>query len=526
MDDDNKILVKELLIGFVLFAVGITMIEMAFTDKDFKLAARISMPLFGLLFLVASSIFLGPAIKDLKALKEKRKNGLKNAIADADKEPEDNFSTFRSHYMDFFSGNDARENPKVQNDVTQIYKNILDLKRNRLEKMNVRFNFKSIRKSHSSFLPPLQSQKFSDGKYNIEDVKEDIASSSEFIKNENVIYSRTDNDIAHYTVASAKYVSQNEIACPNCGAPQTKEQLLDGCDYCKTKFMVEDLSEKITDFAMRSDYELQYNRYKEVRKTFAPRIGFTVEAVVCVFYILYLIISYPTLSKELEVGGGLSYFFLGAVTAMLAAAPFAFIAIGLFYTFVFPVIQIGASINYVSKKILDKQKKAESNNRRMQDLVKNTDPNFSISAFYSNIQNKLATVFFAETNAQINAFAVSDLSGLKEKYKNVIDFETEYICMKDYSVKDNLQRARLEVAVKLVSLDGDKSSVKKENLEMLVTKSADCKTQVVCPPSLLICKGCGASLSLLEGKKCSYCGNEIDLEKHDWVIREYKEIGE
>ncbi|MBR6297371.1 MAG: hypothetical protein IKR40_12940 [Treponema sp.] len=521
MNDDNKRLVKSLLIGFALFAVGITMIEMTFTEKDFELAARICMPIFGLLFLVASSIFLVPAIDDIKLLRAKRKNGLKNEIANADAEPEDGFSVFRSHYKDFFSANEACENPKVQNDVTQIYRNILELKRNRLKKMNVDYNFKSIRKKHSKFLPPLVSQKFSDGKYNIEDVKEDIASSSEFRKDGKVIYSRADNDIAHYTVASAKYVSQNEIACPNCGAPQTKEQLLDGCDYCKTKFMVEDLSEKITDFAMRSDYELQYNRYKEVRKTFAPRIGFTVEAVVCVFYILYLIVSFPTLSKEMS-GGILTYFFLGALTAMIAAVPFAFIAIGLFYTFVFPVIQIGASINYVSKKILDKQKAAEAINRRMQDFVKQTDPNFSISAFYSNIQNKLATVFFAETDAQRNAFAVCDLSGYKDKYKNVIDLETEYICMKKYSVSDNLQNAWIEAAVKYVVLEGDKSSVKTANIEMLVTKSAECKTQIVCAPSVLRCKGCGASLSLLEGKRCRYCDTEIDLEKSDWVIREYR----
>ena len=32
----------------------------------------------------------------------------------------------------------------------------------------------------------------------------------------------------------------------------------------------------------------------------------------------------------------------------------------------------------------------------------------------------------------------------------------------------------------------------------------------------------GASLSLLEGKRCAYCGNELDLEQYDWVIREYR----
>ena len=108
------------------------------------------------------------------------------------------------------------------------------------------------------------------------------------------------------------------------------------------------------------------------------------------------------------------------------------------------------------------------------------------------------------------------MSGYKDKYKNVIDLETEYICMKKYSVSDNLQNAWIEAAVKYVVLEGDKSSVKTANIEMLVTKSAECKTQIVCAPSVLRCKGCGASLSLLEGKRCRYCDTEIDLEKSDW----------
>lgn len=32
----------------------------------------------------------------------------------------------------------------------------------------------------------------------------------------------------------------------------------------------------------------------------------------------------------------------------------------------------------------------------------------------------------------------------------------------------------------------------------------------------------GASKGSRDGKMCQYCGKEIDLEKHDWVIREYK----
>jgi rRNA maturation endonuclease Nob1 len=516
-----KDFIKSFLIGLALVASGIAMIETPFSgDEEYELAAYISMPIFGVMLLGAGIFFLAPAIQTIKSRISSKKENLKNAIANAGKEPEDLFSNFRAEYSSFLISGAQVENPDVQNHITQVFRNIIELRRNRLKRMNVLCHFKSIRKSHSS-LPPVLIEEYSDGKYQIEDVKEDIAATTDYLKDNKVIYTRTNNDIARYTVASAKYVSENKIICPNCGSEQTKEQLLDGCDYCGTKFMVEDFSEKITDFALRSDYELQYSRYKEARKKFTPYVGFAVEAVVCVAYILYMIFNCSQLRQE-SGAGVLTMIFGGILIAVIAALPFTFIMIGLFNAFVFPVIQIGASLTYVSKKILDKQKSAERNNQRMQKTVRAIDPYFSLSSFYSNVQNKLASVCFADTNSELNAFASSDLSYLKDRYKNVIDIQTEYISLKNYSVEKGLQKARVEAEIKLVSYDGVKCSVKNETVNILFTKSSACKTQVVCAPSLLRCKGCGASLSLLEGKKCKYCGQEMDLEQHDWVIREFK----
>ena len=55
-------------------------------------------------------------------------------------------------------------------------------------------------------------------------------------------------------------------------------------------------------------------------------------------------------------------------------------------------------------------------------------------------------------------------------------------------------------------------------------KDASCKTQAVCGASVMRCQGCGASLSLMEGKTCSYCGRDLDLKAYDWVIDSYDVI--
>lgn len=437
----------------------------------------------------------------------------------------DIYTDFRADYAEFLQSDITKENPAVQNDVTQVFRNILQLRQNRLKKLGVQCHFKSSRKQHSESLSPVRPTKLTDGKYEIQAVTEDIAALTEYFKGNRRIYSQTDNEIAHYTVISACQRGDGTINCPNCGASQTREQLLDGCDYCKTKFMVEDLEEKISDFALRSDYDLQYNKYRDTRKKFIPYIGFWTWLVGFLCSLLFSILD-TFLSAEETADFWEDGFFL---TALLYIVPpvwhglvFAFFAVLIFVIFVFPLIQSYQSIGYIVKMRLDKHKPAEWNNWKIQKQIREFDSHFSIAAFCSNVQNKITAVHFAETEGQINAFAASDLSPNLGLYKDVIDVQTDDIMLQDYTVSEGLQKASVQANVRLLVLDGKKCNIKNETVKMLFTKSAECKTQVVCAPSVLRCRKCGASLSLLEGKRCAYCGNELNLEQYDWVIREYK----
>ena len=63
-------------------------------------------------------------------------------------------------------------------------------------------------------------------------------------------------------------------------------------------------------------------------------------------------------------------------------------------------------------------------------------------------------------------------------------------------------------------------------LKLQLEQREHCKTQAVCAPSILKCTKCGGNLSLLEGKICKFCGNELDMKEHDWVITEYSSMQE
>ena len=157
----------------------------------------------------------------------------------------------------------------------------------------------------------------------------------------------------------------------------------------------------------------------------------------------------------------------------------------------------------------------------MADLVRKTDPLFSIQSFFGGVQNKLSAIHYAESPAEINAFSESDLSSLTGKYKDVVDVDIQDMKMESYGTDNMFQRAAVSAELRLLELHGGKIKERNEKVKMTLIKDAGCRTQAVCGASVLKCKGCGAPLSLMEGKTCRFCGSNLDLKKYDWVIERY-----
>ena len=158
----------------------------------------------------------------------------------------------------------------------------------------------------------------------------------------------------------------------------------------------------------------------------------------------------------------------------------------------------------------------------MAEHVRKLDPLFSIQSFFGGIQNKLSAIHFAERPAEINAFSERDLSFFIEKYRNVLDVDCQSMTMESYRTDETVQVATVSTELRLLEIKGSKIRERSERLKMTMIKAAGCKTQAVCGASVLTCKGCGASLSLMEGKTCRYCGRNLDLKQFDWVIADYE----
>lgn len=172
-------------------------------------------------------------------------------------------SEFRKGYNDYFKQPGILENGEMQSRSTQTFWHVCYLQKKRMNRLGVTMETKcdrrDYRKGHRrAFGGPIYQDKYSDGRYEMNNVREEITATKRFVKGGAVIGKYEYEEAASYFVLSTQSLGDNRIVCPNCGAATTKEDLIDGCDYCGTKITIEDLQDKIGHFSFNEDSEIRY----------------------------------------------------------------------------------------------------------------------------------------------------------------------------------------------------------------------------------------------------------------------------
>lgn len=518
-----------MLLGIPLCLIGGAMIEtplLGYLHGENGLVALIFGILFGGMFLFMGGMFCHMHIQELrknrkedsymKELLEALKPGFKDASGKSDLDRM--LVSFRKHYSEFLSKPHVFENDAVQQDVTQIFRNVMQFQKNRLTRLGLTCEM-VLRRMQYTNEKGITTEIYSDGKYSITEVREEVAARTVYKKDGKEIFTKQDKDTANYTIIKAQQVGEDKILCPNCGVETTREVLLDGCDYCGTKFTVEDLGSRIAVFAFRPDYKLRYEKYLRQRNKLL--LDGLLAAVVAVFlgFTTYAVLHFSELLEE--ASGGIILTILADLFAIVIASPVYIISFLIVYAnYIIPAVAILGFISWRITKAVRAIKNSAMLARDREKEIRRFDPNFSIASFYSGLQNKLSSVIFAENQDQIQAFAAKDLSPLLGKYDNVVGVDVNRMEIKGYRTDQMLQHIDVDTVLLLTRYTGKKCYTQREHIRVQLAKAASCKTQAVCAPAVLTCKGCGASLDLLRGKRCPYCGRYMDLIQHDWVIQD------
>lgn len=519
-----------IIIGLILFLIGGAMVEtpiMGYLNGEFGIVHIVFGVLFGALFFVPGAIMIFYGAKDgikkrleqpIKDVLEALKPGFREAKGTSFLDQK--LVNFREHYSEFFRKEHISQNEPIQKDVTQIFRNIMQLQKNRLNRLGLTCELVMKRMAYTSG-DNIRFTGYSDGKYSIMDVTEQVAAKTIYKQGSQEIYTKTDKETATYTLIQAKNIGAETVICPNCGVETTREALLDGCDYCGTKFTVEDLGSRIAVFAFRPDEKLRYEKYARTRNKIVTIA--IIAAVLAVFLGFTVFAVYNAPSLLAEANGGIILTLLASIFAILVASPVYILSFLIVYSgIILPVLAILGIIGYFVARKYRKMQNRPMLARGLEKSIRKEDPNFSIANFYSCLQNKISSVIYAENADEIQTFARGNLTGLLGKYSDVVGMDVDYMEITSFTRDDKLQYADVDAHLFLTRYNGKRCKVKKETMHVKLLKSAASKTQVVCAPAVQRCCGCGASLDIFRGKRCEYCGRELDLMQYDWVIDEIR----
>ncbi len=520
---------------FTIFC-GLGMIEMGVLEPTYELASRIFASVCGVILALGGGVILylyatdpyesigkGGGIRGFfRGLLEEVSPDITVVTEDLSKE-ETLLRSFRKDYAAFFEEYGVKENAAVQNDVTQIYLHILTLQKQRLDRKMIVTRAQSERVRYGAG-PAVHIHTFFDGKYRITDAAEILEARQTFgrrgEKKARPLYTKKTYETGRYRLLSAERKGGDLFICPNCGSQATRENLLDGCDYCGTRFTLEDLGTRISQFSYRPDYEVEYERYTEVRATYAKRVGLFIGIPV------FLLCAWGAVMASWDFTG----MYVLRLAAIMFAAGFptaAAVYFGelIFFFCIFPFLQAGASFRYFRgrQKAIEAEKDRDYAQQR---AVRRRDPLFSIQGFYSWVENILAAVHYGEgrgTSAFTeNRQADDQIEACLDKYRDVIDMEVMEIRLDDYQLGSEMQEAQVSARLQLLVEKKGRVRRRNEKVRLHLVKSAACKTQAVCAPSFMYCRNCGSSLSMQEGKTCPHCGTERKLSDWEWAVRSYE----
>lgn len=289
-----------------------------------------------------------------------------------------------------------------------------------------------------------------------------------------------------YYIIQSRSMNGNYI-CPNCGWEDRLEYFVDGCDYCGTKFQIEDLQQKVSSVYNPGNWKQH-------------RSGFTIHKNFMPMYIILIFIVFGLMVMGGQMENGM-------------------MLLGPFLMFVAIVVFLAVLLGKTGK---ESRTEGPAKTRQTLEKIRNVDKYFSEETFIGNFSNKLMSICYADSVQKIKPFALCDMTPFIEAYKNVIDCKLLECVLMDYQTADGFQHLRVKVRFGVVVYENGSVHEKKAHMGFALVKSMKAVTKSINDVNVYRCHSCGASLSLLNGGKCQYCGNSLDLKEYDWVIEGYE----
>ncbi|MCR4650033.1 MAG: flagellar export protein FliJ [Lachnospiraceae bacterium] len=392
---------------------------------------------------------------------------------------------------------DAINGEKELTDADQDIKYAIELQRKRLEKKNVKIRY-SI--TPRGLLPnTVKLKQWSDNHYTCQNgvytcaFERTIQGSGGHRlhgKYKTTFYeTKTD-------VTGGQNVEDDIYVCPNCGAPTPIKDLLNGCPYCSTKFKMDDLFPKISNYYFLRDY----SRTKS--EMLLHFLKFIIPSGIILFFVGLISIIFQGKEALLRPET-----FLSLICGPIFMAP---VLGGTLAVYALAINLILGAIGTIPMM------GTIGSARRFENYMKKYSPEFSFEYLTGKTISLMKMIFFSDEHENLPFYIGEDLNGrfsdiVEVLYRGAMGYKT---------MKAEGDYVHVTVVVFLENTYENDGVVKKKNekFEVTLVKNVSVPIQYTFSVKKLMCPNCGGSFDATKNTKCPYCGGTYRVEDSDWAV--------
>lgn len=329
----------------------------------------------------------------------------------------------------------------------------------------------------------------------------DVIAHRTFYRDGKKIFSIKNREICNLALLKTE-VNGDQAACPNCGYVNTITSFIDGCDACDSKFTVQDFETKVSGFS------LEENTSAKIKSTVAGNAKL-LGALIAAFILLGIVaLIFVAVRMYMGIEGVNMVDVILSLYTSIVMVPVtikSIIILGIVYA-------VGASylVSIYKKPILQEE------------IVKQILPDFSARDFYQNLEYKLRNIHLTDRAEEVNVFARCALNDIIPGYKNVVECDMTRLKFIDIQTDLDGYRLNVESELRLTECDEKRISTNYEKLNLTLFGKPEVIGKSVTTLRQYSCPGCRASINILEGGVCNYCGNTFDYSEFGWVIEAYE----
>ncbi|MBQ7983861.1 MAG: hypothetical protein IJ302_09830 [Clostridia bacterium] len=419
---------------------------------------------------------------------------------------------FRREYTGFFAGAPLGQN------TTQSYRNRLKLHKKRLDARGITLSTSQRRRTFEKETPVLL-QRFMDGHFIHSRAREYLWGTRCYRKGKKVLYTDRKLLCADYDfigVEKANAADGHRFRCPGCGAVSDTETLLSGCPYCAKKFLIEELSDRVCSLSLYRSPDAETQLAGLHITAFTNRLAFLAA--------LLQAIAMGMMVFEVSAGAGFD------------AAELPFTIVLTVYTVLFALVMalaiyriltapLRVIIYWLYRTMRRDRRIAEDiakQNRITAAAVQHGDHEFSMVSLFSGVRNKLDVLHFADTPAEVGVFSQVPLTDYLPLYRDIIDCAYDTMTLHAVTRDGDYYNAALSADMTLLFCDGTRTQTKKEHVTLTLRRLARVERKNPFGVHSPQCPNCGATVDLLMGNTCTYCGSALNFMNLDWCITSYQ----